>query len=54
MNVRIRPFVERDAEQLVDILTRNGQFSHPEVEASGLMRRVASCEAAVLSSTQDR
>ena len=47
MTVRIRPFVERDAEQLVDILTRNGQFGHPEVEGMAAMRRVASCEAAV-------
>ena len=47
MNVRIRPFVERDAEPLVDILTRNEQFGHPEVEGIEAMRRVASCEAAV-------
>jgi len=47
MNIVIRPFVERDAERLVDILTRNGQFGHPEVEGIAAMRRVASCEAAV-------
>ena len=47
MNVRIRRFVERDAEPLVDILTRNEQFGHPEVEGIEAMRRVASCEAAV-------
>jgi predicted N-acetyltransferase YhbS len=47
MNVHIRRFVERDAEQLVDILTRNGQFGDPEVEGIAAMRRVASCEAAV-------
>jgi N-acetylglutamate synthase-like GNAT family acetyltransferase len=47
MNLRIRPFVERDAEELADILTRNGQFGHPDVEGVAAMRRVAACEAAV-------
>lgn len=47
MDVLIRRFVEGDAAQLVDILTRNEQFGHPEVEGIAAMRRVASCEAAV-------
>lgn len=47
MNVRIRPFLETDAQQLVEILTRNGQFDHPDVEGVEAMRRVASCDAAV-------
>jgi ribosomal protein S18 acetylase RimI-like enzyme len=47
MNVDIRPFVERDADRLVDILTRNGQFGHPDVEGTAAMSRVASCDAAV-------
>ena len=47
MNIRIRPFVERDADTLVTILTRNEQFGHPDVEGIEAMRRVASCEAAV-------
>ena len=47
MDVRIRRFDERDAGQLVDILTRNGQFGHPDVEGVAAMQRVASCEAAV-------
>jgi GNAT superfamily N-acetyltransferase len=32
---------------LVDILTRNGQFGHPDVEGTAAMSRVASCDAAV-------
>ena len=47
MTVRIRPFVGGDAEPLVDILARNGQFGHPDVEGMEAMRRVAACEAAV-------
>ena len=47
MHTHIRPFVERDADRLVDILTRNGQFGHPDVEGTAAMRRVASCDAAV-------
>jgi N-acetylglutamate synthase-like GNAT family acetyltransferase len=47
MDLLIRRFVEGDAAQLVDILTRNEQFGHPEVEGIAAMRRVASCEAAV-------
>lgn len=47
MNAHIRPFVERDADQLVDILMRNGQFDHPDIEGIAAMSRVASCDAAV-------
>ena len=42
MNAHIRPFVERDADQLVDILMRNGQFDHPDIEGAAAMSRVSS------------
>ncbi len=45
--IRIRPFEQRDADHLVAILTRNGQFGHPDVEGAAAMSRVAACEAAV-------
>jgi len=47
MNIHIRLFQAADAEDLVEILTRNGQFGHPEIEGAAAMNRVAGCEAAV-------
>ncbi|HUR21612.1 MAG TPA: GNAT family N-acetyltransferase [Vicinamibacterales bacterium] len=47
MEIHVRPFHAADADDLVDILTRNGQFGHPDVEGATAMRRVAACEAAV-------
>jgi ribosomal protein S18 acetylase RimI-like enzyme len=47
MSVHIRPFVDADADPLVEILIRNGQFAYPAVEDQAAMRRVAACPAAV-------
>jgi N-acetylglutamate synthase-like GNAT family acetyltransferase len=47
MEIHVRSFQSADADDLVDILRRNGQFGHPDVEGATAMRRVAKCEAAV-------
>ncbi len=47
MDFRIRPFQDRDAPAVVEILTRNGQYDFPEIEGPEAMARVARCPAAV-------
>lgn len=47
MQVRIRPFQDADAQAVVEILTRNGQYDYPEIEGPEAMARVARCPAAV-------
>lgn len=37
--VRVRRFAPRDAPRLVEILTHNGQYGHPEIEGPDAMRR---------------
>ena len=41
MNLTIQPFQAADTDRLVAILMRNGQYSHPEVEGPGPMRRAS-------------
>ncbi len=37
--IRVRRFTPGDAPRLVEILTHNGQYGHPEIEGPGAMRR---------------
>jgi ribosomal protein S18 acetylase RimI-like enzyme len=46
-NIRIRPFVREDRDRLVEILTRNGQYTHPEVEGPEAMLRFHASDWAV-------
>ncbi len=43
----IRPFAPEDAPHLVDILCRNGQYRHPDVEGPEAMLRFAVHQGAV-------
>ena len=45
--MKVRPFVETDIPNLVEILTINGQYAYPEIEGPDAMRRVAACDAAI-------
>ena len=47
MHMEIRPFVEKDADRLVEILQLNNQYDCPAVEGPAAMRRVAACQSAV-------
>jgi len=47
MHVEIRPFAEKDADRLVEILQLNNQYDCPAVEGPAAMCRVAACESAV-------
>jgi N-acetylglutamate synthase-like GNAT family acetyltransferase len=47
MPVTIRAFQPEDANSIVDILKKNGQFDHPNVEGPEAMERVSNCNSAV-------
>ena len=47
MSFLIRPFKATDADNIVEILKRNGQYDHPSIEGPEAMARVAKCDAAV-------
>jgi ribosomal protein S18 acetylase RimI-like enzyme len=47
MTISIRPFVETDADDLVEILKLNHQYDYPDVEGPDSMKRVGRCEAAI-------
>ena len=47
MAFKIRPFRAEDAARLVEILTENGQYSHPAVEGPDAMARAARSDATV-------
>jgi ribosomal protein S18 acetylase RimI-like enzyme len=47
MKIHVREFGESDIPSLVEILTLNDQYKHPEVEGPESMKRVAECDAAV-------
>ncbi len=53
MALQIRPFKDTDAPDLVEILSRNGQYDHPEVEAPESMKRAAACPAVVFLVAED-
>ena len=38
-SILVRPFVQNDTPRLIEILTHNGQYSHPEIEGPDAMRR---------------
>ncbi len=47
MSVLARPFRTSDADSIVEILKRNGQYYYPTIEGPEAMARVAECDAAV-------
>jgi ribosomal protein S18 acetylase RimI-like enzyme len=47
MTISVRPFVDTDADDLVEILKLNHQYDYPDVEGPDSMKRVGRCEAAI-------
>jgi len=47
MSLLIRFFKTSDADSIVEILKRNGQYDYPDIEGPDAMARVAECDAAV-------
>lgn len=45
--MRVRDFELDDIVPVVDILERNGQYTHPAVDGPDAMKRVKECEAAI-------
>ncbi len=43
----VRDFDHEDVAPVVEILRRNGQYDHPDVDGPAAMRRVWECEAAI-------
>jgi N-acetylglutamate synthase-like GNAT family acetyltransferase len=47
MPVIIRDYRTEDADSIVNILKKNGQFDYPDIEGPAAMERVSRCSAAV-------
>ncbi len=47
MPVVIRAYGPEDAGSIVEILKKNGQFDHPDIEGPEAMERVSNCSASV-------
>jgi len=47
MSYTIRPFKLADAEQIVEILKKNGQYDYPNVEGPEAMARLVECDVVV-------